>query len=138
MNSPVVPRSEKNSGGLTTQLRPLRPRGAAKTKQENRRRGKLDSRVRFPSSDEESEESFPDDETAYDDGHSIFGTRDSFSTRKIFPASEEVFASTAELCSINFFFIISLVMEAMGIVTFFCFMHLLTLLYVSLILTCLY
>ena len=73
-----------------------------------RRRGKWD-RVRFPSSDEESDESFPDDETAYDDGYSIFGKRDSFS-----PVSEKVFTSTAELCSVDFFFI-SLFMEAMGL-----------------------
>ena len=66
-----------------------------------------------PGSDEESHESFPDDETACDDGHPIFGTRDSFSRRQIFPASEEVFALTAELCSINFSSIISLVMEAL-------------------------
>ena len=46
-------------------------------------------------------------------GHPIFGTRDSFSPRKIFPVSEEVFALTAELCSINFSLIISLVMEAL-------------------------
>ena len=39
-------------------------------------------------------------------GHPIFGTRDSFSPRKIFPVSEEVFALTAELCSINFSLII--------------------------------
>ena len=70
-------------------------------KQKNRRRRKWDIRVQFPSSDEESDESFPDNETACDDGPSIFGTRDSFSPRKIFPTWEEVFASTAELCSID-------------------------------------
>ena len=51
-----------------------------------------------PSSDKESEESFPDDETACDDSHSIFGMRDSFYPQKIFPTSEEVFASIEELC----------------------------------------
>ena len=66
-------------------------------------------RRKFPSSDEESDESFPDDEIAYDDGYSIFGKRDSFS-----PVSEEVFTSTAELCSVDFF-VISLFMEAMGL-----------------------
>ena len=105
-NSPVVPRSEKNSAGWTTQLRTLWPRGAAKKKQQ---KGKWDIKVRFPSSDEESNESFPDDETACDDGHSIFGARDSFSPWKIFSASEEVLASTAE------FFFISHVMEPTGL-----------------------
>ena len=51
-----------------------------------------------PSSDKESDESFPDDETACDDSHSIFGMRDSFYPQKIFPTSEEVFASIEELC----------------------------------------
>ena len=51
-----------------------------------------------PSSDKESDESFPDDETACDDSHSIFGMRDSLYPQKIFPTSEEVFASTEELC----------------------------------------
>ena len=69
-------------------------------------------RVQFPASDEESDESFPDNETACYHGLSIFGARDSFSPRKIFPTWEEVFASKAELCSIDFFFI-SLFMEAM-------------------------
>ena len=74
-----------------------------KKKKKNRRRRKWDIRVQFPSSDEEYYESFPDNETAWDDGSSIFEARDSFSPRKIFPAWEEVFASTAELCSIDFF-----------------------------------
>ena len=51
-----------------------------------------------PSSDKESDESFPDDETACDDSHSIFGMRDSFYPQKIFPTLEEVFASIEELC----------------------------------------
>ena len=51
-----------------------------------------------PSSDKELDESFPDDETACDDSHSIFGMRDSFYPQKIFPTSEEVFASIEELC----------------------------------------
>ena len=51
-----------------------------------------------PSSDKESDESFPDHETACDDSHSIFGMRDSFYPQKIFPTSEEVFASIEELC----------------------------------------
>ena len=50
----------------------------------------------------QSNESFLDDETACNDGHSIFGTRDSFSPRKIFPASEGVFASIAKLSSVDF------------------------------------
>ena len=56
-----------------------------------------------------------------------------------FPTSEEVFASTAELHSVNFFFIF-LVVEPMGLLSDFVVLliHLLTLLFVSLILTCLY
>ena len=42
--------------------------------------------------------SFPDDETACDDSHSIFGMRDSFYPQRIFPTSEEVFALIEELC----------------------------------------
>ena len=75
---------------------------SSKKKKKDRRRGKWDIRVRFPSSDEESNKPFLDDETRCDDGHSIFGTRDSLSPRKIFPALEEVFASTAKLCSVDF------------------------------------
>ena len=101
-NSPVVPRLERNSARSTAQLRTVWPRGAAKKKKKDRRRGKWDIRVRFPSSDEESNKPFLDDETRCDDGHSIFGTRDSLSPRKIFPALEEVFASTAKLCSVDF------------------------------------
>ena len=63
--------------------------------------------------DKESHESFPDDETACDDRVTLSLERDSFSPQKIFPVSEEVFALTAELCSINFSLIISLVMEAL-------------------------
>ena len=66
-----------------------------------------------PVNDEESHESFPDDETACDDRVTLSLERDSFSPQKIFPVSEEVFALTAELCSINFSLIISLVMEAL-------------------------
>ena len=55
-----------------------------------------------PGNDEESHESFPDDETAYDDRVTQSLERETRSPRKIFPASEEVFALTAELCSINF------------------------------------
>ena len=51
-----------------------------------------------PSSDKESDQSFPDDETACDDSNSIFGMRDSFYPQKIFPTSEEVFALIEELC----------------------------------------
>ena len=75
---------------------------SSKKKKKDRRRGKWDIRVRFPSSDEESNKPFLDDETRCDDGHSIFGTRDSLSPRKIFPALEEVFASTVQLCSVDF------------------------------------
>ena len=107
---------------------------SSKKKQKNRRRRKWDIRVQFPRSDEESDESFPDNETACDDGPSIFGTRDSFSPRKIFPTWEEVFASTAELCSIDFFLYFPFYGSNVIAVTFFCFMHL----FVSLILTCLY
>ena len=66
-----------------------------------------------PVNDEESHEPFPDDETACDDRVTLSLERDSFSPQKIFPVSEEVFALTAELCSINFSLIISLVMEAL-------------------------
>ena len=52
-----------------------------------------------------------------------------FTSEKV-PAAEEVFASTAELCSI------SLVMELWDCRHLLCFMHLLTLLFVSLTLTC--
>ena len=101
-------------------------------KKKDRRRGKWDIRVRFPSSDEESDESFLDDETACDDGHSIFGTRDSF-----FPLWRKYSLqqqNCVQLTSRNF-----PCYGSNGIaVTFFCFMHLLTLLFVSLILTCLY
>ena len=66
-----------------------------------------------PVNDEEWHEPFPDDETACDDRVTLSLERDSFSPQKIFPVSEEVFALTAELCSINFSLIISLVMEAL-------------------------
>ena len=107
-----------------------------KKKQKNRRRRKWDIRVQFPSSDEEYYESFPDNETAWDDGSSIFEARDSFSPRKIFPAWEEVFASTAELCSIDFSLFL-FPWKQCDCRHLFCFMHLLKLLFVSLMLTCL-
>ena len=106
-------------------------------KKTRQRRKSWDIRVRFPSSDEKSDESFPDNETAYDDGPSIVGTRDSFSLRKTFPASEKAFASTAQLCSIDFFLYFPFYGSNGIAVTFLCFMHLLTLLFVSLV-TCLY
>ena len=113
LNSPVVPLLERNSARSTAQLRTVWPRGAAKKKKKkDRRRGKWDIRVRFPTSDEESDESFLDDETACDDDHFIFRTRDSLSQRKIFPALEEVFVSTANCVLV--LFVISLVMEAKG------------------------
>ena len=128
-NSPVVPRLERNSARSTAQLRTVWPRGVAKKK--DRRRGKWDIRVRFLSSDEESDESFLGDETACDDGHSIFGTRESF-----FPLWRKYSLqqqNCVQLTSRNF-----PCYGSNGIaVTFFCFMHLLTLLFVSLILTCL-
>ena len=104
LNSPVVPRLERNSARSTAQLRTVWPRGAAKKKKEkkDRRRGKWDIRVRFPTSDEESNESFLDDETACDDDLFIFGTRDSLSPRKIFTALEEVFVSTANCVQVTF------------------------------------
>ena len=103
-NSPVVPRLERNSAMSTAQLRTVWPQGAAKKKKEkkDRRRGKWDIRVRFTNSDEESNKPFLDNETRCDDGHSIFGTRDSLSPRKIFPALEEVFASTANCVQLTF------------------------------------
>ena len=52
-------------------------------------------------------------------------------------ALEEVFASTAELCSVNFP-LFPLLWNHRITVTFCCFMHLLTSLFSSLILTCLY
>ena len=73
-----------------------------KKEKKDRRRGKWDIRVRFPTSDEESNESFLDDETACDDDHFIFGTRDSLSPRKIFTALEEVFVSTANCVQVTF------------------------------------
>ena len=73
-----------------------------KKEKKDRQRGKWDIRVRFPSSDEESIESFLDDETACDDDHFIFGTRDSLSPRKIFTALEEVFVSTANCVQVTF------------------------------------
>ena len=76
------------------------------------------------------DESFPDDETACDDSHSIFGMRDSFYPQKIFPTSEEVFASIEELCYGS--------NRSNGIVVTFFVTYLLTLLFVSLKLTCLY
>ena len=48
--------------------------------------------------------------------HYIF---DSFSPRKIFPASEEVFASTAELCSINFLLLFPLLWKQWELSPFF-------------------
>ena len=136
LNSPVVPRLEKNSAMSTAQLRTVWPRGAAKKKKKkkDRWRGKWDIRGRFPSSDEESNESFLDDETRCDDGHSIFGTRYSSSPRKIFSRFGGSIRFNSKIV-FSWLFVISLVMEA---VTFFCFMNLLTLLFVSLILTCLY
>ena len=55
-----------------------------------------------------------------------------------FSASEDVFASTAELCSDNFLCFPHYGSNHGIAVTFCCFMHLLTLLFDSLILTCLY
>ena len=138
LNSLVVPRLERNSARSTAQLRTVWPRGAAKKKKEkkDRRRGKWDIRVRFPTSDEEWNESFLDDATACDDDHFIFGTRDSLSPRKIFPALEEVFVSTANCVLVTFRNFPCYGSKGIS-VTFFCFMHLLTLLFVSLILTCL-
>ena len=99
--SPVIPQLERNSARWTSQLQTLPLRGAEKKK---KKRGikERDIRVQFPNSDKESDESFPDNENACDDGHSIFGTRDLFYPQKIFHASEEVFASTEELCSVDF------------------------------------
>ena len=116
----------------------LTSRSSKKKKKEkkDRRRGKWDIRVRFPTSDEEWNESFLDDATACDDDHFIFGTRDSLSPRKIFPALEEVFVSTANCVLVTFRNFPCYGSKGIS-VTFFCFMHLLTLLFVSLILTCL-
>ena len=114
----------------------LTSRSSKKKKKKDRRRGKWDIRVRFPTSDEEWNESFLDDATACDDDHFIFGTRDSLSPRKIFPALEEVFVSTANCVLVTFRNFPCYGSKGIS-VTFFCFMHLLTLLFVSLILTCL-
>ena len=115
LNSPVVPRLERNSAMSTAQLRTVWPRGAAKKKKKktDRRRGKWDIRVRFPSSDEESNESFLDDETRCDDGHSIFGTRYSSSPRKIFSRFGGSIRFNSKIV-FSWLFVISLVMEAMG------------------------
>ena len=55
---------------------------------EEQRKKKKKKKKPDPSSDKESDETFPDDETACDDSHSIFGMRDSFYPQKIFPTSE--------------------------------------------------
>ena len=81
---------------------------------QDRRRGKWDIRVRFPSSDEESNESFLDDETRCDDGYSIFGTRDSLSPRKIFSRFGGSIRFNSKIV-FSWLFVISLVMETMGL-----------------------
>ena len=114
-NSPVVPRLERNSAMSTAQLRTVWPQGAAK-KKKDRRRGKWDIRVRFPNSDEESNKPFLDDETRCDDGHSIFGTRDSLSPRKIFSRLGGSIRFNSKIV-FSWLFVISLVMEAMGLLS---------------------
>ena len=118
LNSPVVPRLERNSARSTAQLRTVWPRGAAKKK--DRRRGKWDIRVWFPRSDEESNELFLNDETACDDDHFIFGTRDSLSQRKIFPTLEEVFVSTANCAQLTFRNFSSYGSNGIAVTFFFC------------------
>ena len=71
-------------------------------KGKNRQRGKWDIRVWFPSRDEETDESFPDNKTGCDDGGIPSLEQEAPFIMEDFPASEEVFASTAELHSVNF------------------------------------
>ena len=104
-NSPVVPRSEKNSAGWTTQLRTLWPRGAAKKKnKEENEIFKYDSPAVMKNRMSHFRTTRPHVMMVIQ-----FGARDSFSPWKIFSASEEVLASTAE------FFFISHVMEPTGL-----------------------
>ena len=98
----------------------LWPRGGARKKQATRRRGRWDAIP--PSSDEES----ADDETACDVGEIPSLER-----------TEEIFTSTAEFFLVNFS-LFSLLWNYGIAVTFCFFMLLLTLPFVSLILTCLY
>ena len=91
-----------------------------KKKKKDRRRGKWDLGVWFPRSDEESNELFLNNETACDDDHFIFGTRDSLSQRKIFPALEEVFVSTANCAQLTFRNFSSYGSNGIAVTFFFC------------------
>ena len=100
-NSPDKLWSERDSATCTSQLWTLWLQVAAK-KGKNRQRGKWDIRVWFPSRDEETDESFPDNKTGCDDGGIPSLEQEAPFIMEDFPASEEVFASTAELHSVNF------------------------------------
>ena len=71
-------------------------------KGKNRQRGKWDIRVWFPSRDEETDESFPDNKTGCGDGGIPSLEQEAPFIMEDFLASDEVFASTAELHSVNF------------------------------------
>lgn len=62
-------------------------------KEKNRQRGKWDIRVWFPSRDEETDGSFPDNKTGCDDGGIPSLEQEAPFIMEDFPTSEEVFAS---------------------------------------------
>ena len=122
LNYPVVTLSERNSAGRTGQPRTLWLRGAARKQRETRRRGRWNIRVQFhewwwkiPSLEREA--------------NSLLGRGSRFRRRIRFN-------NRLVLC-LQFFFIY-LVMEQWDCRHLLSFVHLLTLLFVSLILTCLY
>ena len=91
-NSPVKLWSERDSATCTAQLWTLWLQVAAK-KGKNRQRGKWDIRVWFPSRDEETDGSFPDNKTGCDDGGIPSLEQEAPFIMEDFPTSEEVFAS---------------------------------------------
>ena len=130
-NSPVVPRSEKNSAGWTTQLRSLWPRGAAKKKKQTKRKMRYLSTI---------------PQQWWRIEWVISGRRDRMWWWSLYLWSERlVFSLEDFFCfgrSTRFNSRIFLYFPCYGTngiaVIFFRFMHLLTLLFVFLILTCLY
>ena len=138
LNSPVVPRLERNSARSTAQLRTVWPRGAA----EKKKKKKTD--------EEENEILEYDSLPVMKNRMSHFWTtrphammislsleRETRYLRGRFSPLWRKYSFQQQIV-FRWLFVISLVMEAKGFPSsFFCFMHLLTLLFVSLILTCL-
>ena len=118
-NFPVVPLSERNAAWWTGQPRMLWLRKAARKKRETRQRGAWDIWARFPE---------------WWWWHSIFGTRSWISPQKRYPLRKTSIQFNSRSVFISFFFIFP-VTEPWDCRHLLCFMHLLTLLFISLKMT---